>query len=575
MDYSKIKALAGIVYTGGVDDCAGAAEFFIPGASFPCEHTGGTDGCAEAAGFVVTGFSDPCEPVSITASLPAGTWYLWVSPAQFTGVECGAPYQASLSCGPGVTGATCLLDGTCADLTELEAIVMGGLYQGHGTTCTETVCPEVPPNDLCVDAESIDVPSVTFGSTLLTTRDSDVAGTFCGWFITSPGVWYSLTGTGNTVTASLCGDGTDYNTTISVFCGDCDHLTCLAGNNNFCDAGQSEVSFGTIEGFNYLILVHGFRGSIGNFELNVSDDGIPSIDAIDCTPIGACCNLITYGCTITTEVECDQLGGAWLGEDTQCGEFSYGVTPFDDDIEDISGFGGALGLGDDNGAVVPMGFTFNYYGDDYTDIAVCSNGYLTFGNNLNTRANIFSIPDPSGPNNMLAVYWDDLNPPQGGEIYSATVGTAPNRRFIAQWQEIPFYFVLGANTFQVILYEGTNTIEYRYGDFLPQPGGGGTPTTMGIENIDGTLGGSLFNFEPMPGDCFRFTPVPRVDPCLPLVCRGDCDGSGRIDFNDLVAMLFEFGSTDSSSACDADESGTVDFNDLVSALFAFGDCSRE
>ncbi|CAE7396588.1 unnamed protein product [Symbiodinium necroappetens] len=56
-----------------------------------------------------------------------------------------------------------------------------------------------------------------------------------------------------------------------------------------------------------------------------------------------------------------------------------------------------------------------------------------------------------------------------------------------------------------------------------------------------------------------------------IVCAGDCDANGTVDFNDLVAMLFEFGVSD-DGRCDADGSGAVDFNDLVAALFAFGPC---
>jgi len=56
------------------------------------------------------------------------------------------------------------------------------------------------------------------------------------------------------------------------------------------------------------------------------------------------------------------------------------------------------------------------------------------------------------------------------------------------------------------------------------------------------------------------------------ICAGDCDGSGTVDFNDLVAMLFEFGGAPVNEACDADASGGVDFNDLVSAIFLFGPC---
>ena len=55
-----------------------------------------------------------------------------------------------------------------------------------------------------------------------------------------------------------------------------------------------------------------------------------------------------------------------------------------------------------------------------------------------------------------------------------------------------------------------------------------------------------------------------------LICPGDCSGNGEVDFNDLVAMLFQFGLD--TEGCDTDKSGTVDFNDLVAALFLFGPC---
>ncbi len=39
-----------------------------------------------------------------------------------------------------------------------------------------------------------------------------------------------------------------------------------------------------------------------------------------------------------------------------------------------------LNLGDDTTAQgLPLGFTFRYAGVDYTDICVCSNGYIWFG----------------------------------------------------------------------------------------------------------------------------------------------------------------------------------------------------
>ena len=55
------------------------------------------------------------------------------------------------------------------------------------------------------------------------------------------------------------------------------------------------------------------------------------------------------------------------------------------------------------------------------------------------------------------------------------------------------------------------------------------------------------------------------------LCLGDCDDNGEVNFNDLVSMLFLFG-TDPGDGCDADENSTVDFNDLVATLFLFGPC---
>ena len=77
--------------------------------------------------------------------------------------------------------------------------------------------------------------------------------------------------------------------------------------------------------------------------------------------------------------------------------------------------------------------------------------------------------------------------------------------------------------------------------------------------IPSTPGRFRLDFE-IPGTC-----------AIPMPCTGDCDDSGAVDFNDLIAMLFEFGNS-GDARCDADLSGTVEFNDLISALFAFGPC---
>jgi len=55
-------------------------------------------------------------------------------------------------------------------------------------------------------------------------------------------------------------------------------------------------------------------------------------------------------------------------------------------------------------------------------------------------------------------------------------------------------------------------------------------------------------------------------------CPGDCDGSGDVNFSDLVAMLGRFGTPSDGAGCDVDGSGTVNFSDLVAILGLFGPC---
>jgi hypothetical protein len=154
-------------------------------------------------------------------------------------------------------------------------------------------------------------------------------------------------------------------------------------------------------------------------------------------------------------------------------------------FEDISvtGTKSAASDCDDCGEVVLIGFAFNFYGDTHTGIGVTSNGYLTFGDDWEDFTND-RIPNTTAPNDLIAPYWDDWNPSAGGTVHYQTSGDTPNRRFIAQWNKVKHYDGGGKkSTFQAILFEGTNCIEFRYRPRLNK-----VSPTIGIENQDGTKG---------------------------------------------------------------------------------------
>ncbi len=542
------------------------------------------------------------EQISIiTDCLPPGIHWFFVAP-DFAGPTflCGPDYVATLTCNvpcelpPGpcddAAGDCCEANGTpgCDDPECCEIVCAidpfccdqnwDSICAGEAADLCGKLCFVPPPvNDLCEAAIPLEVPSFTLG----TTDGATVDGAFplCGTGINSPGVWYSVMGTGTTMTATTCTDFFDYDTKISVYCGTCEEPTCVDGNDDNCPDGASgllsTVTWCSQVGAEYLILVHGFGGQSGDFELDVFDDGVNCKATVECLPQGACCLTgLTGECIVTTAQGCDAQGGVYQGDDTDCGglvypEFSDCANPFED-ISDTGIEAPNASNNDDAGDIVPIGFTFNFYGDDHTDIGVTSNGYLTFGADLTDFTND-AIPNTNDPNDLIAPLWDDFNPGAAGTVHYETRGNAPNRRFIAQWTNVPQFANNDSNTFQAILFEGSNCIEFRYGEFTPEGFAG--DYTIGIENQDGSDGESIPGADVFPGDCKVICQELVKSPCVPS-CPADFDNSGAVDVKDLLFLLGAWGPCPKQGDCpaDFDNSSAVDVKDLLFLLGAWGPC---
>ncbi|MHC4963926.1 MAG: proprotein convertase P-domain-containing protein [Planctomycetota bacterium] len=227
---------------------------------------------------------------------------------------------------------------------------------GDPSTCGGGGPSDPPANDDCEDAEALDVApggsDCADGTTILATAD----GVECVTPTTAPGVWYKVIGTGNGMMATTCEDfppaGADYDTKISVFCGECvaaqsdccfahstpgcddaaceaivcaqdsyccavqwdsicageaatkcgdlctggggGGLICVNGNDDACNTSifHSTVSWCSQAGAEYYIMVHGYSSGTGNFTICVNDDGVSCPWTVDCgaaPPLGACC----------------------------------------------------------------------------------------------------------------------------------------------------------------------------------------------------------------------------------------------------------------------------------------------
>jgi hypothetical protein len=165
-------------------------------------------------------------------------------------------------------------------------------------------------------------------------------------------------------------------------------------------------------------------------------------------------------------------------------DFGYMSTPIPVDLRDVSTTGTPLSLGDDHvSGAIPIGFSFPFYNNVYDTAFVSSNGFLSFTPTSSGCCSGQPLPQNEGLNNLVAGFWEDLNPPQGGNIRYETLGSSPNREFVVGFYNVFHYYNYSPVNFEMILHENGN-IELQYGD---APSDGGTHS-VGIENADGTIG---------------------------------------------------------------------------------------
>ncbi len=153
----------------------------------------------------------------------------------------------------------------------------GQAWQNYdwGAGGRDTLCPSNNdcdnPIDLALDPVTFDV--TVIGDTLVADDDNMPA---CASGAPAQTLWYSIPGTGNTLTATTCSLGTTFDTNIQVFCDGCDTPVCVTANDDdaACGASSATSSVGWCSDPNqtYWIQVGGSNGEAGVFELRVLDD---------------------------------------------------------------------------------------------------------------------------------------------------------------------------------------------------------------------------------------------------------------------------------------------------------------
>lgn len=144
------------------------------------------------------------------------------------------------------------------------------------------------------------------------------------------------------------------------------------------------------------------------------------------------------------------------------------------------------GLHEDDGTVqIPLPFPFTFYGTPYETVWAGTNGVLQFGGQ-NPRFDNACLDDGPVTNmgEMIAPYWDDLDLTQTGTLEVETVGEAPDRIFVVEWDNVTPYTQPAEETitFAVQLHESSNDIVFLYPDTTTGAGLRGSSATVGLQS---------------------------------------------------------------------------------------------
>jgi uncharacterized repeat protein (TIGR01451 family) len=151
---------------------------------------------------------------------------------------------------------------------------------------------------------------------------------------------------------------------------------------------------------------------------------------------------------------------------------------------DITTTGTALNPGDESKhGPLNIGFTFPFYGRNFTQFYVSSNGWLSFTSPDSSDYLKDCLPSGQTPYNLVAPFWDDLDARSAGNAYYWSNGSDT---LVVAYVGVMHYTSGGPYTFEAILKaDGTITFQYQA---MNSPL---DSATVGVQNSDGSQGANV------------------------------------------------------------------------------------
>jgi N-terminal domain of BNR-repeat neuraminidase len=202
---------------------------------------------------------------------------------------------------------------------------------------------------------------------------------------------------------------------------------------------------------------------------------------------------------------------------------------------------------------IPIGFTFNYNCNNYTQFSLAANGFIVL--DWTAPPSIVPISGGSGNNVISALGMNLQGNGTTSELRTELIGTAPNRTMIIQWKDYRSFGSTGdVYNFQIRLNETANTIDLHYNAFTqdatnrtPQVGlrgassadfnnrsvagggswaastaGGANTATCALQTATKPANGQRFRFSPTSMAYGSATAVDNAPGGTALICEQNC-----------------------------------------------------
>jgi hypothetical protein len=170
----------------------------------------------------------------------------------------------------------------------------------------------------------------------------------------------------------------------------------------------------------------------------------------------------------------------------------------------LGGPGTSLGFTDggedqDQSAVRTLPFNFQFYGQSFNQVTICTNGWLAFGNQTsNIDFRNYHMGSPIGPSSQIAAYWDDLVVTGIANAGVYAWSDVSNGRYVVEWRARTLWSSVD-EVFQIVLHDpaaypsptGDGKILVQYQTVTMSANSGSNDNdyaTLGIQNADHSIG---------------------------------------------------------------------------------------